>query len=210
MSDKLLNVDDSLFWDNKYKNNEFSWDIGRPTPYFVNWSKSIKDKTSKKILIPGCGISHDVIYLSKSGFNVYACDFSDTAIKILSINNKEHNTNVKLISKDFFDLNNEYNNYFDYILEYTFYCAINPNKRNLYVENCNKLLKKKGKLIGIMLPISNNEVALNPPFEVSLNELENNFSTFFNLNNLFLNNLSIKEREGIEFVVEYEKINSNV
>ena len=61
-----------------------------------------------------------------------------------------------------------------------------------------------------MLPISNNEVALNPPFEVSLNELENNFSTFFNLNNLFLNNLSIKEREGIEFVVEYEKINSNV
>tara|TARA_B110001454_G_scaffold189071_1_gene187454 strand:+ start:1005 stop:1637 length:633 start_codon:yes stop_codon:yes gene_type:complete len=210
MSHKILNVDDSFYWDNKYKKNEFSWDIGKPTPYFVNWSKSIKNKAFKHILIPGCGIGHDVIYLSKSGFNVYACDFSSTAIKILSLNNKKNNTSAKLISMDFFDLINEYNNYFDYILEYTFYCAINPNKRNLYIQNCNKLLKRKGKLIGIMLPIGNDEVASNPPFKVTLNELKKKFSTFFKLKNLYPNNLSIKEREGIEYIVEYDKINSNV
>ena len=24
---------DNLFWDNKYKINEFSWDVGYPTPF---------------------------------------------------------------------------------------------------------------------------------------------------------------------------------
>ena len=41
--------------------------------------------------------------------------------------------------------------YFDYILEYTFYCAILPERRNEYINQCYKLLKNKGKIIGIML-----------------------------------------------------------
>ena len=209
MSDKSLDVDNSLFWDNKYKKNEFSWDIGKPTPYFVNWSKSIKNKKSKNILIPGCGISQDVLYLSKSGFNIYACDFSDTAIQTLSIYNKENNTNINLIHSDFFNLKDEYSSFFDYILEYTFYCAINPNKRLLYVKNCNILLKNKGMLIGIMLPIGNDTVASNPPFSVTLNELKDNFSSYFILEKLYPNNLSIQKRQGLEYIVKYKKINHN-
>ena len=210
MTDKLSDVNDSLFWDNKYKKNEFSWDTGTTTPYFVNWSKSVKNKQSKNILIPGCGISQDVIYLSKCGFNVYACDFSNTAIKALSFSNKQNHTNVKLIHKDFFDLINEYNSYFDYILEYTFYCAINPSKRKLYVQNCSKLLKRSGMFIGIMLPIGNELVASNPPFEVTLNELKDNFSTFFDTDKIYPNNLSIEKRKGIEYIVEYKKRDDNV
>ena len=209
MTDKSLEVDNSLFWDNKYKKNEFSWDIGKPTPFFVNWSKSIKNKNSKNILIPGCGISSDVLFLAKSGFNVFACDFSDTAIKTLYFCNKQNNTDIKLIHQDFFNLNNQYNSFFDYILEYTFYCAINPSKRLLYVKNCNKLLKDNGMLVGILLPIGDNTVASNPPFEVTLNELEDNFCSFFELEKLYPNNLSIQKRKGIEYIVEYKKINHN-
>ena len=207
MADKLKDVDDLLFWDNRYKTNEFSWDLGKPTPYFVDWSTSIKNKSSKNILIPGCGLGHDAIFLSKCGFNVYACDFSDTALKVLSIKNKESNTNVKLISMDFFNLPGKYSNFFDFILEYTFYCAINPNKRSLYIENCNNLLNKDGKLIGIMLPIGNSSVSSNPPFKVSLNELKINFSVFFKLLKLVPNSLSVEKRRGIEYIVQYQKKN---
>ena len=205
MADKLKDVDDLLFWDNRYKTNEFSWDLGKPTPYFVDWSTSIKNKSSKNILIPGCGLGHDAIFLSKCGFNVYACDFSDTALKVLSIKNKESNTNVKLISMDFFNLPGKYSNFFDFILEYTFYCAINPNKRSLYIENCNNLLNKDGKLIGIMLPIGNSSVSSNPPFKVSLNELKINFSVFFKLLKLVPNSLSVEKRKGIEYIVKFQK-----
>ena len=207
MADKLKDVDDLLFWDNRYKTNEFSWDLGKPTPYFVDWSNSIKNKSSKNILIPGCGLGHDAIFLSKCGFNVYACDFSDTALKVLSMKNKESNTNVKLISMDFFNLPGKYSNFFDFILEYTFYCAINPNKRSLYIESCNNLLNKDGRLIGIMLPVGNDSVSSNPPFKVTLNELKINFSVFFKLLKLVPNSLSVEKRKGIEYIVQYQKKN---
>ena len=205
MANKLKDVDDLLFWDNRYKTNEFSWDLGKPTPYFVDWSTSIKNKSSKNILIPGCGLGHDAIFLSKCGFNVYACDFSDTALKVLSMKNKESNTNVKLISMDFFNLSGNYSKFFDFILEYTFYCAINPNKRSLYIKSCNNLLNKDGRLIGIMLPVGNDIVSSNPPFKVTLNELKINFSVFFKLLKLVPNSLSVEKRKGIEYIVQYQK-----
>ncbi len=65
-------------------------------------------------------------------------------------------------------------------------------------------------LIGIMLPIGNENVASNPPYEVTLKELEDNFSSYFILEKLYPNNLSIQKREGIEYIVKYKKIIPNV
>ena len=204
-NENSLDVDNFLFWDNKYKINEFSWDVGYPTPFFVDWSKTIENKKSKKILIPGCGLGHDVIYLSKLGFDVYACDFSSTAVKILRNKVEKNNLSTKVIKENFFKLSENFKGYFDYIIEYTFYCAINPSKRPNYIEECSKLLKDKGKLVGIMLPIGNVEVASRPPFEVKLSELENNFLNFFKIIKIKPNHLSIKKRKGIEYIVEYQK-----
>ena len=107
-NENSLDVDNFLFWDNKYKINEFSWDVGYPTPFFVDWSKIIENKKSKKILIPGCGLGHDVIYLSKLGFDVYACDFSSTAVKILRNKVKKNNLSTKVIKEDFFKLSEDF------------------------------------------------------------------------------------------------------
>ena len=71
-------------------------------PFFVDWSKTIENKKSKKILIPGCGLGHDVIYLSKLGFDVYACDFSSTAVKILRNKVEKNNLSTKVIKENFF------------------------------------------------------------------------------------------------------------
>ena len=56
------------YWDNKYINNEDQWDLNQPTPIFINWSKTLKNK--KKILIPGAGKGHDAIYLAQKGHDV--------------------------------------------------------------------------------------------------------------------------------------------
>ena len=56
-----------------------------------------------------------------------------------------------------------------------------------------------------MLPIGNIEVASKPPFEVKLNELENNFLNFFKIIKIKPNHLSIKKSRGIEYIVEYQK-----
>ena len=61
MSNSLENVNNSLFWNNKYLKNEFKWDLGSPTPIFKNWSQNIPNKSNVKICIPGCGRVHDAL-----------------------------------------------------------------------------------------------------------------------------------------------------
>ena len=59
MKEKYTNPQSPDFWNQKYKNNDIGWDIGSPTPIFVNWSKKIS--RSKNILIPGSGNGHDAL-----------------------------------------------------------------------------------------------------------------------------------------------------
>ena len=71
------------------------------------------------------------------------------------------------------------------------------------------MLKDKGKLVGIMLPIGNVEVASRPPFEVKLSELENNFLNFFKVINIKPNHLSIKKEKVLNILWNIKNI-SNV
>ena len=58
------------FWNQKYINNDAQWDIGSPTPIFIDWSKTLLSR--KKILIPGAGRGHDALYLGQKNHDVYA------------------------------------------------------------------------------------------------------------------------------------------
>ena len=190
------------FWNKKYKNGEHGWDLNGPTPIFENWAKSIDNKDKIKICIPGCGYGHDLIYLTQMGFDVYGFDFSSEAVN----NIKSKNKNIKIYCEDFFNLNKSYYNYFDYILEYTFYCAINPSYRLKYANKCYDLLKAKGRIIAIMLPFDKNRPKNEgPPFSVDLEGLESNFSSKFNLLKMIKSEHSIEPRRDIELYFEYEK-----
>ena len=70
--------------------------------------------------------------------DVYAIDFSDEAIKYLNSKSKELNIKVYSICKDFFNLSKYYGK-MDVILEYAFFCAINPKLRFKYIEETFKL-----------------------------------------------------------------------
>ena len=202
MERNIINVNDSNFWNQKYISNKFTWDIGTPTPIFKEWSKKIINKQNIKICIPGCGRGHDVIYLAKKGFDVYAFDFSIEAINYLK--KKSNKLNINTFCLDFFNLDKKFNNFFDYILEYTFYCAISPERRIEYINKCHDLLKDNGKIIAIMLPI-NTDPNTGPPFLVKKEELNENFNKKFNIITINNSPLSIKQRSNIELYAEYQK-----
>jgi methyl halide transferase len=199
------NVNNPFFWNSKYKNNDDRWDIGKPTPIFKNWSSTFINPQDIKICIPGCGNGHDAIFLANKGFNVYAFDFSKEAIN--NLNSKvENGFSIETFCIDFFNISNDFYSYFDYILEYTFYCAISPQKRSDYISQCHRLLKKNGRIISIMLPIGGNiEKLVGPPFEVTKQELRSNFISKFKVIKIEKSNLSIKPRKDIELYAEYEK-----
>ena len=76
-----LNTNQPQFWDNKYISSETKWDIGQPTPAFVEYFQSLENK-NQKILIPGCGSGHDAIFLANLGFDVYGVDITPKDINI--------------------------------------------------------------------------------------------------------------------------------
>ena len=190
------------FWNKKYQNKEDKWDLGRPTPVFVNWSKKLKRKYN--ILIPGSGRGHDAIYLSNLGHSVTAVDISNQATNYLSKKVDSLNLKLEVINKNIFDLKEYYGNY-DIVLEYTCFCAINPKYRQQYIYTMHKLLKDKGMFVGLLFPTNKVKNINGPPFLVDVEETTNTFSNYFRIVNLEKSNYSIKERANNEIFIEMIK-----
>ena len=195
-------VENPIFWNGKYLNNEMGWDIGKPTPIFIELEK--KFKNNSHILVPGCGLGHDALYFAKKKHIVDALDFSKYAINYISKIASEENIDINTINRDFFLLDDTYNMKYDYILEYTFYCAINPSKRSLYAKKCFDLLKNKGVLKGLFLPL-NIESCNNPPYHVTVNEIKKIFSDYFEILKVDRDINSISKRLGNEVYIEMMK-----
>lgn len=186
------------FWEQRYRENKTGWDIGYiSTPI----KKYIDQLTNKdlKILIPGAGNSYEAEYLWEKGFkNVFVIDIAEQPLKNLK-NRLPKFPDKQLINIDFFELKDS----FDLILEQTFFCALDPSLRKKYSNKMNKLLKKNGKIVGLLFDFElTNE---GPPFGGSKNEYFNLFSTLFKIKTLEKSYNSIKPREDRELFFIFEK-----
>ena len=195
MKKNNINPEYPDFWNQKYINNDDQWDIGSPTPLFVDWSKTLSNR--KRILIPGAGRGHDALYLAQEKHDIYAIDFSSEAIKHLASKAKKINIKINAICKDFFNLP-EYYGTMDIVLEYTFFCAINPKLRLKYIEQTFKLLKDNGLFVGIFLPLNKHIKEGGPPYGVNLEETIDEFSNYYNILKCEKSTLTINPRIGNE------------
>ena len=111
---------------------------------------------------------------SKKGFSVTAVDFAETPIHNLETNARSLSLSIETIKKDIFDLTPDYSSQFDYIIEQTCFCAIDPLKRKQYSNLVHDLLKVGGKLIGLWMPLDKDIIDGGPPFGVKENEIKKN------------------------------------
>jgi len=184
---------DANYWNNRYLDQTHKWDIGYPSPAITNYFDRVIDKDAK-ILIPGCGSAYEGEYLINKGFtNVTLLDVSEETKS--SFLNRVPDFNNFIVG-DFFKLENEY----DYIVEQTFFCAINPNLRKNYVKKMAELLSANGKLVGLLFHAE--LYSDHPPFGGFKEEYEALFKPHFNTVNMEITSESIKEREGRELFIE--------
>ena len=118
---------------------------------------------------------------------------------------KKKNVNLNIICEDIFNLEKLYNAQFDIVLEYTCYCAIDPNKRTNYIHMVNCILKPFGKFVGILFPISKELNQHGPPFNVDIKNTISMFSQYFSLVKKEKSALSIEKRREREVFVIFEK-----
>ncbi|WP_317042087.1 methyltransferase domain-containing protein [Winogradskyella aurantia] len=188
----------SSYWENRYKENDTGWDIGHISLPLKVYFDQLQDK-SVKILVPGSGNSHEIEYLWKLGFkHIYAADIAKTPLTNLKTRLKDFPEN-QLLHTDFFKISDT----FDVIIEQTFFCALHPSFRKAYVEQMTKLLKSKGKLVGLLFNFPLSETG--PPFGGNKAEYSNLFRKDFNIKVLEPSINSIKQRLGNELFFIFEK-----
>jgi len=198
----MNDVSSPSFWEENYRSGRTGWDLGMPTPVFRRLAESGKFPPGK-MLVLCAGRGYDARLFAELGFKVTAVDFAEEAVKEMqSLNDPEDS--MEIIQADLFDLPVFMEEEFDYILEYTCFCAIDPNRRLDYINSVTSLLKPGGIYIALAFPIGGREGG--PPFVVSPDELVDPLSDMgFKLLTREVPDNSVPGREGIEELIILKK-----
>lgn len=162
-------------WEQRYQNKGDRWNLGCPAPPFVSLLASSDAPQLGKIAVLGCGKGHDALFFAQSGYEVTGFDFAPMAISEATTMAKARGIAARFEQRDIFTLDKEFANSFDYVLEHTCFCAIDPNLRSRYVELVTNILHPGGKLIGLFY--THNRPG-GPPFGIQPQEVLSYFSNF--------------------------------
>jgi methyl halide transferase len=189
------------YWSKRYENSQTGWDVGTVSPALKEYFDQLTDKNSP-ILIPGCGNAHEAEYLLKQGFtNITLIDISEVLVNILQEKLQFYieKHSVRIIHQDFFEHLGSY----DLIIEQTFFCAIDPFLRTIYAKKMAKLLKPRGKLVGLLFDC---DFDGGPPFGGSKAEYITCFEPYFKLKIFESCYNSIPPRAGNELFICLERL----
>jgi methyl halide transferase len=184
-----------IFWNDAYKAAHQGWDIGYGSTPLIEYIQQLKDKT-QRILIPGAGNAYEVDTLWQMGFkNVFVCDIAEVPLKNV-IDRIPDFPKSQLLHSNFFELKGHYN----LVIEQTFFCAIEPNLRTLYVKKMHELLYPHGKLVGVLFD-DPNLFDTRPPYKGTKDEYRKYFEGLFQFHSFEACYNSIKPRAGREIFI---------
>ncbi len=182
-------------WEQQYQECCNPWDLGCPAPPFINLLAAAHAPQPGKIAVLGCGKGHDALVFAEAGFEVIGFDFAPTAIAEATATAQAREIEARFLQRDIFTLDAEFASSFDYVLEHTCFCAIDPELRSPYVEVVKSILRPNGKLIGLFY--THNRPG-GPPFGVKPQEVLDYFAQDFEPVIFQLAQDSIQRRQGDE------------
>jgi len=178
-------------WNQAYQENFTPWDKGLPSPPLVEWLAS--HTLAGRVLVPGCGVGHDVAHLVSRGIDAHGLDIAPAAVARA----KERYPQLadRFVCSDLFEFQGQY----DAIVEHTCLCALPPEWRTKYREAVASLLKPGGLLVGVFF--INPEMdpgESGPPFGISPEELAALFAPRFQVLESEVPAAAFPGREGRE------------
>ena len=143
---------------------------------------------------------------AKKEFEVTAVDFAPSAIRHLKHLAEEAKVKIHTVQENIFKLSTDYHNKFNFVIEQTCFCAINPTMRNNYEQLVKNLLVKGGKLIGLWFPLDKDISEGGPPWATSVEEVKKIFSNGWIMESEKFSPLSIEPRKGREKLIVFRKV----
>jgi SAM-dependent methyltransferase len=193
-----------LEWQRRYEENDTPWDKGAPAPPLVRYLK--EHRIVGRVLVPGCGMGHEVRALAaQAGATVVGLDVSPTAVaeaaKIAAPSLA--GGSASFVAGDFFEMPPELRGSFDWVVEHTCFCAIDPRRRPDYVLAVAAALRSGGKIFAIFY--LNPDTETGPPFAVTQEELDRLFAPHFVLLEEGVPEVSFPGRENRELIRVLQK-----
>lgn len=158
-------------WEADYRRGTDGWDLGGPTPVFRRLLEAGAFAPGRLIAL-GAGRGHDARQFARHGFDVTAVDFSAHAAREMERLSDPAGP-VRILQQDIFSLPAALDGAFDYVLEYTCFCAIDPARRADYAGLVGRLLKPGGIYIDLAFPLDGRPGG--PPFAVTETEIRGLF-----------------------------------
>lgn len=152
------------------------------SPALLKYIHENRLPTNGKFLVPGCGRAYDIAALASPDRSVLGIDISDTAIasakEWIAQQNIPKSCQVDVKNMNFFDIKFDHDSEkFDFIYDYTFFCALEPELRPLWGSQMANLIKPGGELFTLIFPIM--EKPDGPPFAVSFDAYKSVLDAYF-------------------------------
>lgn len=158
------------WWDNRYADGHIPWDRQGVSPALYHWLEA-GTLTPGRILVPGCGRGHEVIELTRCGFDVTALDVAPTAIVTLQQRLGEQRLHADVQQVDLFAW--EPDGAYDAIYDQTSLCAMVLSQWPDYERRLHRWLHSDGQLFILFMQT---ERPGGPPFHCDLSEMRRLFS----------------------------------
>lgn len=181
-------------WERRYQEGTTRWDLGQPAPAFQALLQNSPPQPGKAVAL-GAGRGHDALWFAQHGFAVTAVDFAPSAIQALDQISQAAGLSMTLLQRDIFDLVPDLAGQFDYVIEHTCFCAIDPSLRSAYAQLAAALLAPGGELLAVFFTHSRGG---GPPFGSTVAEIREVFGPYFDEISLEPVANSIPSRRGEE------------
>ena len=190
VSEKL----DAGAWDERWRRADTPWDMAAPAPPLVAAVTRGDLAPPARVLVPGCGAGHDVRFLASRGFRATGVDVSPLALAKARELAGSDGVTAEFVEADLFALPPALRG-FDLVWEHTCFCAIDPSRRDDYVDAVADALRPDGRLAGLFFEIAPDK---GPPFGATAEEIRHRFARRFSVDVLRLATDSHPARQGKE------------
>lgn len=168
-------------WDERYRAGDTPWEKGRAAPALLELLEELpRDSWGPgPILVPGCGLGHDVRALGVLEIPVLGVDVAPSAVERARAIPRTGEEIYEL--GDFLDPAWRAGRMFSAVWEHTCFCAIDPSDRGRYAAAVAGSLPEGGLLAGVFFlnPHDPGDEACGPPFGVTVAELDGWFQPWF-------------------------------
>jgi SAM-dependent methyltransferase len=198
----VMDVNSADKWEADYLRGTDGWDLGGPTPIFRSLLLN-RQLPPGRMLVVCAGRGYDAREFARHGYQVTAVDFSTFAAREMN-RLADPGAPMEILQQDLFTLPHDLDGTFDYVLEYTCYCAIDPKRRTEFVDLIDRLLRPGGIYISLAFPLTQQRGG--PPFAVRVSELLDMFQKRgFKLVEREKPPGSVPQRRGAEELLIFQK-----